>query len=172
MIKRVYSEEITQLALLYNYKATGGELLRIDTIKKYENVVLENLEKMKSDVMYIYPIDYSKLMYYNAHDNENIWYSIIKPGTNLEKVELDYDIWLNSDVKKASKSSNALAVLGIKYIDKMFIPEDSSNENIDMSSFVPKMMATKNVDYNPVISANELEEIDISNDELKLTKKK
>jgi hypothetical protein len=176
MGKRVYLEELTQLALLYNYKATGSQVLKMEDIGKFVCVVEENLEKMQSKVSYKEPLKYEKLIYFNTFDNEDVWYSIIKPGVDLERVEFDYAARLPSDVKKASKQSNALDVLGLKLIDDKFYKKDVPENPPKIANLQCKARLTTNENPwnngNFVIAANKLENITIPDEAPKLTKKK
>lgn len=113
---RVNIVDITTIALIYNYKATHSHsmMLSHEKIQEYAQIVDENLDLMNSSFNGAYPFDFSKSIYFNTQDDNDNWYSIIKPGVDIEMAERTY-IWRGShDLEKASKDENALAVLGIK----------------------------------------------------------
>lgn len=43
MSSRIFIQDTTTLALIYNYEATRGMLLALDKIKEFDHIVDENL---------------------------------------------------------------------------------------------------------------------------------
>lgn len=118
---RVYIEDVTSIALLYNYRATNSISMMLSQakIKEYAQMIGFNLDEMESDFSRVYPVDYSKLIYFNAQDENGNWYSILKPDIDIEVSEDVYERQLlyTPDLYKAATMENALAALDIEFVD-------------------------------------------------------
>lgn len=133
---RVNIVDITTIALIYNYKATHSHsmMLSHEKIQEYAQIVDEILDEMNSSFSGVYPFDFSKSIYFNTQDDNDNWYSIIKPDIDIEMAEITY-IWKGSyDLEKASKNENALAVLGIKMDGNVM----KKIENVKVKQFVKR----------------------------------
>ena len=126
MSSRIFIQDTTTLALIYNYEATRGMLLALDKIKEFDHIVDENLEKMNSKVNMVYPLDYSKLIYFKSYDENGNWYCILKPNFNREQMEINYMYKIPIDVIRASKNENALDVLGLKLEDNKIVKKEKN----------------------------------------------
>ena len=111
MSSRIYMEDTVTIALLYNFDATGSMMLSLDKIKEFDCKIDDNLEKMSSKVNMIYPIDYSKLIYFTSYDEKGNWYYMCK---------------IPIDVIRASKKENALDVLGLKLEDNKIVKKEKN----------------------------------------------
>lgn len=126
MSSRIFIQDTTTLALLYNYEATRGMLLAVEKIKEFDRIVDDNLEKMNSNVNMVYPLDYSKLIYFTSFDEEGNTYCILKPDFDEEQARIKYIYRSPYDAIKASKMENALAVLGLKLEDNKIIKKEKN----------------------------------------------
>lgn len=126
MSSRIFIQDITTLALIYNYEATRGMLLALDKIKEFDHIVDENLEKMNSKVNMVYPLDYSKLIYFTSFDQKGNEYCILKPDFDEEQARINYIYRAPYDVIKASKMENALDVLGLRLEDNKIIKKEKN----------------------------------------------
>lgn len=126
MSSRVYIQDTTTLALLYNYEATRGMLLAVDKIRKFDHIVDNNLEEMNSNVNMVYPLDYSKLIYFTSFDEKGNEYCILKPDFDEEEARIKYIYRAPYDIIKASKKGNALDVLGLRLEDNKIIKKEKN----------------------------------------------
>lgn len=85
-----------------------------------------NLEEMNSKVNMVYPLDYSKLIYFKSYDENGNWYCILKPNFNREQMEINYMYKIPIDVIRASKNENALDVLGLKLEDNKIVKKEKN----------------------------------------------
>ena len=133
---RIYMEDVTSIALIYNYEAThsGSMMLSYNRIREYAEMIDLNLDAMGSNYDGVYPLDASKLIYFNTKDENGNWYSILKPGTNIEKAKEENLYRKKSlDLERASKMPNALKVLGIELVDgKMQEIEHKKEKHLSM----------------------------------------
>ncbi len=113
---RVYIEDVTTIALIYNYEATGSHsmMLSHDMIHNYAQVIDDNLDEMGSDFNGVHPLDFSSCIYFNTQDENGDWYSVLKPDVDIEKAKEEYIYGRSFDLELASKKENALLLLGIK----------------------------------------------------------
>ena len=116
MSSRIFIQDSATLALIYNYDATGSKMLSLSKIEAFDSKIDSNLEEMNSKVNMVYPLDYSKLIYFKSYDENGNWYCILKPNFNREQMEINYMYKIPIDVIRASKNENALDVLGLKLI--------------------------------------------------------
>ena len=114
MSSRIFIQDSATLALIYNYDATGSKMLSLSKIEAFDSKIDSNLEEMNSKVNMVYPLDYSKLIYFKSYDENGNWYCILKPNFNREQMEINYMYKIPIDVIRASKNENALDVLGLK----------------------------------------------------------
>jgi len=126
MSSRIYMEDTVTIALLYNFDATGSMMLSLDKIKEFDCKIDGNLEEMSSKVNMIYPIDYSKLIYFTSYDEKGNWYYILKQDFDREQTEIDYMCKIPIDVIRASKRENALDVLGLKLEDNKIVKKEKN----------------------------------------------
>lgn len=126
MSSKIFIQDTTPLALIYNYEATRGMLLALDKIKEFDHIVDENLEKINSKVNRVYPQDYSKLIYFTSFDEKGNEYCILKPDFDEEQVRINYIYRVPYDVIKASKMENALDVLGLRLEDNKIIKKEKN----------------------------------------------
>ena len=82
---RVYIEDITSIALLYNYEATSSisMMLPHDMIKEYAKIVELNLDEMESNFNGVYSLDNEVLIYFNTQDENGKWYSVLKSDIDI-----------------------------------------------------------------------------------------
>ena len=118
---RVYIEDVTSIALLYNYEATHSDSMMLphNMVQEYAQMIDTNLDTMGSKFDGVYPLDYSKLIYFNTQDENGNWYSILKPGVDVEMAK-DFYIYRRKtgfDLEMASKMPNALEILNIELIE-------------------------------------------------------
>lgn len=113
---KVYIEDVTSIALLYNYEATSSisMMLPHDMIKEYAEIIDINLDEMRSNFNGVYPLDKEGLIYFNTQDENGKWYAVLKPDVNIEKAKYDYVYRSSYDLIIASQMANALAVLDIE----------------------------------------------------------
>lgn len=123
MNKRIFKEDTTTIALLYNYIANGDMLLSAEKVDEFDEIVDNNLEEMDSKANLVYPIDYSKLIYFTSWDEVGNQFYILKPGFNEEKAMIDYLYNRPFDITKATQCENALDSLGLKLQEGKFIPK-------------------------------------------------
>ena len=64
MSSRIFIQDSATLALIYNYDATGSKMLSLSKIEAFDSKIDSNLEEMNSKVNMVYPLDYSKLIYF------------------------------------------------------------------------------------------------------------
>ena len=126
MSSRIYMEDTVTIALLYNFDATGSMMLSLDKIKEFDCKIDGNLEEMSSKVNMIYPIDYSKLIYFTSYDEKGNWYYILKQDFDREQTEIYYMCKIPIDVIRASKRENALDVLGLKLEDNKIVKKEKN----------------------------------------------
>lgn len=134
MGKRVFKEDITTLALLYNYEASKSysRMLPQSMINEFDKVIDINLDEMDSTMSVVYPLDSTKLIYTNTQDEDGNWYSVIKSSctdTDLDRVinifrEDEYFVLM-----EASKKANALETLGIQLKDGKMERIEKKKEN-------------------------------------------
>ena len=126
MSSKLYIQDTTTLALLYNYEATGGMLLAVDKIKEFDHIIDDNLEEMNSNINMIYPLDYSKLIYFISFDEKGNEYCILKPNFDEEEARIKYIYRTPYDIIKASKKANALDVLGLELKDNKIVAKEKN----------------------------------------------
>ncbi len=114
MSRKIFKEDTTTIALLYNYMANGDMLLSAEKIDEFDEIVDENLEEMDSKANMVHPIDYYKLVYFTSWDEVGNQFYILKPGFNEYRVMTDYLYNSPLDITKATQKENALASLGLK----------------------------------------------------------
>lgn len=92
----VYIEDITSIALIYNYEATHSDSMMLphNMVQAYAQMIDTNLNAMGSNFNGVYPLDYSKLIYFNTQDENGNWYSILKPGVDIEMAK---DIYIYTE---------------------------------------------------------------------------
>lgn len=117
---RVYIEDVTSIALLYHYKATGSisTMLSRSIIEEYAKIINQNLDDMQSDFKgnCLSAEEYS--IYFNTQDENKKWYSVLRSDIDLAKAQSDLiKRLMGYDVIRASQKPNALEVLDIKLID-------------------------------------------------------
>lgn len=117
MGSKLFIQDSTTIALLYNYKATGSMMLSSDKVKLFDAIIDSNLEKMDSKVNMVYPIDYSTLIYFNSYDENENEYCILNPNFNEEKAIIKYIYRTPYDIIRASQQENALEVLNLELVD-------------------------------------------------------
>ena len=142
MSSRIFIQDTTTLALLYNYEATRGMLLSLDKIKVFDNIVDNNLEKMNSGVNMVYPLDYSRLIHFTSCDENGNEYCILKPDFSEEQARIEYIYRTPYDVIRASQQENALEILGLK-LENGKIVKKTKNINLGISnanSFIDKFL--------------------------------
>ena len=115
MSKMIFKEDAITIALLYNYKATSDMILSAEKVDEFDKIIDENLEEMNSPAS-VYPLDYSKLIYFTSWDENGNQYFILKPDFDEEKAWEEY-IYRRHSVEMASKKENALDSLGLKLSD-------------------------------------------------------
>ncbi len=115
---RVYIEDITSIALLYNYEATSSisMMLPHDMIKEYAKIVELNLDEMESNFNGVYSLDNEVLIYFNTQDENGKWYSVLKSDIDIKKARYDYGYIRSYDLITASRMANALEVLDIELV--------------------------------------------------------
>ncbi len=107
-------EDATILALIYNYEATHSisMMLKHSQIKDFAEAINFNLQQLGKE---IWPMEDTSLIYFNSQDDDGNWYSILKPGLDIEKVKYSYtgsfDLW------QASQMPNALEKINIEIED-------------------------------------------------------
>ena len=79
---------------------------------------------MNSKVNMVYPLDYSKLIYFKSYDENGNWYCILKPDFAEEQARTKYIYRILYDVTKVSKMENALEVLGLRLEDNKIIKKE------------------------------------------------
>ncbi len=141
MSSKIFIQDTTTLALLYSYEATRGKILSTNKIKVFDAIVDNNLENLNSKVNMVYPLDYSKLIYFNSFDENGNEYSILKPGIDIEKVRDDYFYKIPRSVIKASQQENALNALGLKKENGKIVKCEYSIKNADIfeKNFIKKL---------------------------------
>lgn len=126
MSSRIFIQDSATLALIYNYDATGSKILSLSKIEAFDSKIDRNLEEMNSKVNMVYPLDYSKLIYFKSYDENGNWYCILKPNFNREQMEINYMYKIPIDVIRASKNENALDVLGLKLEDNKIVKKEKN----------------------------------------------
>lgn len=116
MSSKIFKEDAASLALFYSYIGNKGRILKEEIVDQFDMTVDSNLEILRSK-SYVYPLDYSKLPFFKATDNENTLYYVLKENFNNETFMNDYFYWLPKDVIKASQNENALSILGLTLVD-------------------------------------------------------
>lgn len=114
MSKIIFKEDTITIALLYNFIATRDMILSSEKINEFDEIVDSNLEEMNSKANFIYPLDYSKLIYFTSWDEVGNQYFILKPEFDLEKAMTDYIYNRPYDITIATQKENALDSLGLK----------------------------------------------------------
>lgn len=133
MSSRIFIQDTTTLALLYNYEATRGMLLSLDKIRAFDNIVDNNLEKMNSGVNMVHPLDYSRLIYFTSCDENGNEYCILKPDFSEEQARIEYIYRTPYDVIRASQQENALEILHLK-LENGKIVKKAKNINLGISN--------------------------------------
>ena len=126
MSSKIFIQDSATLALIYNYDATGSKMLSLSKIEAFDSKIDSNLEEMNSKVNMVYPLDYSKLIYFKSYDENGNWYCILKPNFNREQMEINYMYKIPIDVIRASKNENALDVLGLKLEDNKIVKKEKN----------------------------------------------
>ena len=116
MGKRIYFEDVASIALLYNYKVTKRNMLSLNRVKEFDVALDKKLDEMNSNVQCVYPLDYSKLIYFYSQDENDKEYLILKYDFDYEKAEHDL-LQFPLDIYKAIRDNEVLNVLDIEMID-------------------------------------------------------
>ncbi len=160
MGKRIYQEDITSLALLYNYEATQAHsrMLPHSMLKAFDKIIDDNLDEIDSKLSSTYPIKYSDLIWSNTQDEEGNWYSVLKYACNIKKAKLVYETIKYRDLIEASKKANALATLGINLIDGKMSKIQKKNERNILEEIIEKEITNSHEFYKKIASMLSIEE--------------
>lgn len=112
----VCNQDATTLALIYNYEATHSisMMLKHSQIKDFAEEINLNLQQLGKE---IWPIENLDLIYFNSQDEDGNWYSILKPGLDIEDVKHNYVYRGSLELWQASTMPNALGKLNIEFVN-------------------------------------------------------
>ena len=112
MGKRIYFEDATSLALLFNYEATGNKLLSKSIVEEFDEKIDEKLDKINYEKFCVHPLDRSTLIYFSSEDEKGKEYFILKDNINYNTFGRYY-LTYPKEVYKAITSDEVLNVLGL-----------------------------------------------------------
>ncbi len=112
MGKRIYFEDATSLALLFNYEATGNKLLSKSIVEEFDEKIDEKLDKINYEKFCVHPLDRSTLIYFPSEDENGKKYFILKDNINYNTFGRYY-LAYPKEVYKAITSDEVLNVLGL-----------------------------------------------------------
>lgn len=112
----VCNQDATTLALICNYEATHSisMMLKHSQIKDFAEEINLNLQQLGKE---IWPIEDLDLIYFNSQDEDGNWYSILKPGLDLEDVKYNYVYRGSFELWQVSTMPNALEKLNIELVN-------------------------------------------------------
>jgi len=112
----VCNQDAITLALIYNYEATHSisMMLKHSQIKDFAEEINLNLQQLGKE---IWPIENLDLIYFNSQDEDDNWYSILKPDLDIEDVKHNYVYRGSFELWQASTMPNALEKLNIEYVN-------------------------------------------------------
>ena len=130
--------DAASLALLYNYQATNGMglLLSYDKIKKYIELVNNNLDEMGSNINWLFNSSDLEQIYFYSCDEDGKAYLILKPDFNIKKARSDYMGCRPTEILVATQKANALDAIGLELIDGQIRKKESEKSKV--KSLVPK----------------------------------
>ena len=122
----IFLNQAISLALIYIYRATGGNanMISFEKAKEYKKAVNENLQKMNSKIHDL-PTDHTvtsdDLFFFYAEDrDENSFYVLRADAESILK-RINYIKGLPLDVIIASQMTNALGVLDLKLCEGQIV---------------------------------------------------
>lgn len=112
----ICNQDATTLALIYNYEATHSisMMLKHSQIKAFAEEINLNLQQFGKE---IWPIDDLDLIYFNSQDEDGNWYSILKPGLDMEDIKCNYIYRRSFELWQVSTMSNVLEKLNIEFVN-------------------------------------------------------
>ena len=112
----VCNQDATTLALIYNYEATHSIslMLKHSQIKAFAEEINLNLQQLGKE---IWPIEDLDLIYFNSQDEDGNWYSILKPGLDIEDIKYNYVYRGSFELWQVSTMPNALEKLNIEFVN-------------------------------------------------------
>lgn len=134
MSRKIFKEDTTTIALLYNYLANRDMLLSAEKVDEFDEMVDVNLEEIDSKANMVYPVDYSKLIYFTSWDENGNQFYILKPNFDVEKAMADYLYNRSLDITKATQKENSLTSLGLKLEDGQIKPKENKVRKMTLNS--------------------------------------
>lgn len=111
---RVIINGITYLA--FNYEPTHSILMMLkhSQIKDFAEEINLNFQQLGKE---IWSIDDLDLIYFNSQDEDGNWYSILKPGLDIEDIKYNYVYRGSFELWQVSTMPNALEKLNIEFVN-------------------------------------------------------
>lgn len=121
---RLCKEDAYSLGLLYIclYSDNMRKMAKLDTLKNYHEIILQNLEEMNSDKLDLYATLWlykeEEPIYFTSENENDEVYCILKHNVDIYKAFSTYSNYLSTDVFEASQSDSALKCLGFDKVKK------------------------------------------------------
>lgn len=120
-------EDVTSLALIYSYMADSAcRMLSFEKIKAYKKAIDADLDEMNSPVDGVHPVIFSNLIYFNASDENGVWYSILKPDVDIECARAEYIYKMPYEIISASQQDKALDALRLQLVNDRIIKKENN----------------------------------------------
>ena len=127
-MERVDLFTAAQLALIYNYRVTGTDMVKKENVFAFQNAINENLDNMNSSVRRIACFDDPFCFY--AEDSCGNGYYIFKPEDKYNDMIRRFIMFFPLDVIVASQKNNALETLNIIVLDGKMILKNDHKKNL------------------------------------------
>lgn len=132
-MSRMFRRDAYCLGLIYAYIYSSRQMVLVDDLKKFHDIIERNLEKMNSLTLDIYATvwndNYPSIYYQSRGKNGEIYY-VLYPDFDLQRAIDVYIGCVSLDILVASQMDNVLGCIDLKKEDgKIISKSDNSKIN-------------------------------------------